>query len=69
MIRASAVLALVLSVGAAGAAAAGDGLEALKAQYRRPATIPFPASAPYSPQMATLGKMLFFDPRLSGCRT
>jgi len=38
----------------------------LKSQYRRPTTVPFPAKAPFSPQMATLGKMLFFDPRLSG---
>lgn len=37
----------------------------LKALYARPASIPFPANAPYSPQIATLGKMLFFDPRLS----
>ncbi|KIC10773.1 cytochrome C peroxidase [Leisingera sp. ANG-M1] len=34
--------------------------------FRRPATIPFPASAPYNREIATLGKMLFFDPRLSG---
>nr|WP_132255779.1 cytochrome c peroxidase [Methylobacterium segetis] len=46
--------------------AAEDALDRHKAQYRRPTTIPFPANAPYSPQMATLGKMLFFDPRLSG---
>lgn len=45
---------------------AGDDLEALKARYRRPTTIPFPERAPYSPQLATLGKKLFFDPRLSG---
>ena len=41
-------------------------VEALKAKYRRPTAIPFPEAAPYSPQLATLGKMLFFDPRLSG---
>lgn len=40
--------------------------EGLKTQYQRPLSIPFPANAPYSPQLATLGKMLFFDPRLSG---
>jgi len=40
--------------------------EPLKQQYKRPLEIPFPASAPYSPQLTTLGKMLFFDPRLSG---
>lgn len=39
---------------------------ALKILYERPLLIPFPASSPYSPQLATLGKMLFFDPRLSG---
>ena len=33
--------------------------------YARPDTIPFPAEAPYSREIATLGKMLFFDPRLS----
>lgn len=37
------------------------GLEA----FRRPATIPFPSTAPYNREIATLGKMLFFDPRLS----
>lgn len=36
--------------------------------FRRPATIPFPADAPYSPQAAALGKLLFFDPRLSGAQ-
>lgn len=34
--------------------------------YKRPLTIPFEKVTPYSPQLATLGKMLFFDPRLSG---
>src|SRR5258708_25246772 len=42
--------------------------EADRQPYRRPTAIPFPDSAPYSPQMATLGKMLFFDPRLSGAQ-
>ncbi len=36
--------------------------------YRRPAAIPFPPNAPYSLHMATLGKMLFYDPRLSGAQ-
>ncbi|AWB20742.1 tryptophan tryptophylquinone biosynthesis enzyme MauG [Methylobacterium currus] len=52
-------------IGGASAAAEPD-IAALKALYRRPASIPFPENAPYSPQLATLGKMLFFDPRLSG---
>ncbi|MBY6069305.1 c-type cytochrome [Leisingera aquaemixtae] len=34
--------------------------------FRRPDTVPFPDEAPYSRELATLGKMLFFDPRLSG---
>jgi len=33
--------------------------------YKRPTSIPFPANNPYSTEKATLGKMLFFDPRLS----
>lgn len=37
-----------------------------KADFKRPLTIPFGKVTPYSPQLATLGKMLFFDPRLSG---
>ena len=44
---------------------AQDNLQSLKALYKRPTEIPFPEGAPYSPQVATLGKMLFFDPRLS----
>jgi cytochrome c peroxidase len=37
----------------------------LKAQYRRPASIPFPKSNPYTFEKVTLGKELFFDTRLS----
>ena len=36
------------------------------AMYHRPASIPFPAANPYSPEKAALGKSLFFEPRLSG---
>lgn len=32
----------------------------------RPTSIPFPEENPYSVEKAELGKMLFFDPRLSG---
>ena len=39
-----------------------------KQAYKRPGAIPFPDGAAYSPQTATLGKMLFFDPRLSGAQ-
>ena len=48
------------------AGAGAQSLDSLKAGYKRPTHIPFPEEAPYSPRMATLGKMLFFDPRLSG---
>ena len=41
-------------------------LGTMKADYKRPDTIPFPANNPYTPEKAILGKMLFFDPRLSG---
>lgn len=40
-------------------------LEILKEQFQRPETVPFPAENPYSDSKATLGKILFFDPRLS----
>lgn len=36
-----------------------------KEEYRRPTHIPFPQHNPYSLEKAALGKMLFFDPRLS----
>jgi cytochrome c peroxidase len=44
---------------------AAAGIDALKAQYRRPATIPFPKDNPYTPEKAALGKKLYFDTRLS----
>ena len=37
----------------------------LKAQYRRPETIPFPKQNPYTVEKAALGKKLYFDTRLS----
>jgi cytochrome c peroxidase len=45
---------------------ADSDLNQLKAKYRRPTEIPFPASNPYTPEKAALGKALYFDPRLSG---
>jgi cytochrome c peroxidase len=44
---------------------AASGIEALKALYRRPATIPFPKDNPYTPEKAALGKKLYFDTRIS----
>jgi cytochrome c peroxidase len=41
------------------------GIDAMKALYRRPATIPFPKDNPYTPQKLALGKKLYFDTRLS----
>jgi cytochrome c peroxidase len=40
-------------------------LDAMKAQYRRPTSIPFPKENPYTPEKASLGKKLYFDTRLS----
>lgn len=39
-----------------------------QAKYRRPTEIPFPNSDPYSEPKARLGRMMFFDPILSGSR-
>jgi cytochrome c peroxidase len=41
-------------------------IDQVKAAYRRPASIPFPAHNPYTGDKAALGKKLFFDSRLSG---
>ena len=41
-------------------------LAELKALYVRPASIPFPSDNAYSADKASLGEMLFFDPRISG---
>lgn len=41
-------------------------LDELKQTYRRPAAIPFPSDNKRSKNRETLGKSLFFDPRLSG---
>ena len=61
-------LLLIVATLPLGARLAGADTDSLKALYKRPTEIPFPANAPYSPQIATLGKMLFFDPRLSGAQ-
>jgi len=45
--------------------AAEAGIDALKAQYKRPATIPFPKENPYTPEKAALGKKLYFVTRIS----
>src|SRR3984893_8368065 len=44
---------------------AAAGIDAMKAQYRRPASIPFPKENPYTPLKMELGKKLYFDTRIS----
>jgi cytochrome c peroxidase len=63
----AALLLVGLPIGYLAAAGLHD-LDAVRAKYRRPATIPFPEDNPYSRAKAHLGKMLFFDPLLSGSR-
>lgn len=46
-------------------ATAQDATAAQRAAFQRPASIPFPKDNPYTPEKAALGKMLFFDTRLS----
>jgi cytochrome c peroxidase len=59
-------LTTALALGAiAGVAMAQEPTDAQRAAFKRPATIPFPADNPYTPEKAALGKMLFFDTRLS----
>jgi cytochrome c peroxidase len=47
------------------AAPGDDDLAALKASFRRPATVPFPADNPFSEAKRALGEALFHDRRLS----
>jgi cytochrome c peroxidase len=47
------------------AAVADDALAALKAEFRRPGTVPFPADNLHSEEKRSLGETLFHDPRLS----
>lgn len=49
---------------AANLPAAGS-LESLRAKYQRPTAIPFPSDNMYTKDREQLGRMLFFDPRLS----
>jgi cytochrome c peroxidase len=41
------------------------GIDEMKRQYLRPPLIPFPKENPYTPEKASLGKKLYFDPRVS----
>jgi len=40
-------------------------IDAVRASYRRPRSIPFPADNPYTLEKVVLGKKLYFDTRLS----
>jgi len=62
------LLALLLGAGQGAAEGPRAGVE-VKEAFRRPAEIPFPSENPYSPDKAYLGKLLFFDPILSGSGT
>src|SRR5258705_11846785 len=44
---------------------AAAAINAMKAEDRRPALIPFPKENPYTPEKAALGKKLYFDTRIS----
>jgi cytochrome c peroxidase len=61
-----AALLIRLLVPASDVFAAGDSHPSALADYRRPATTPFPDDDRYSKAKADLGRMLFFDPILSG---
>jgi cytochrome c peroxidase len=65
-----AIAAVALICGAAGSlfGAPQAGLAALKRQYWRPASIPYPKENPYGRAKEELGRALFFDPILSGAR-
>jgi len=54
-----------VAAAAAAPAWAQQPTEAQRTAFRRPDTIPFPKDNPYTPEKAALGKMLFFDSRLS----
>jgi cytochrome c peroxidase len=62
--------ALALFASASGSlfAASEIGLHALRAEYRRPADIPYPQDDPYTHAKFVLGRTLFFDPILSGSK-
>jgi cytochrome c peroxidase len=57
---------LVLCLGGAMFATEQPGRPEWQKSYRRPAEIPFPQSNPFSNAKLRLGKMMFFDPLLSG---
>jgi cytochrome c peroxidase len=65
-ILAAAGAALLLGAGPKPAVNVASDLGALKAEYRRPAAVPHPPDNAPSEARVSLGRTLFFDPRLSG---
>jgi cytochrome c peroxidase len=62
--------ALLLLCSAVAFAGVASHRVAWRAQYKRPAVaVQYPKENPYTPQKAHLGKLLFFDPLLSGSRS
>lgn len=57
---------LVLAAGGSIFGVAMAGRQAWRENYRQPAEIPFPKENPFSEAKLGLGRMLFFDPVLSG---
>jgi cytochrome c peroxidase len=64
-IGAAAAIAIHSATVQAGTVAPAGDLGALKASFRRPASVPFPADNPFSQAKRLLGEALFHDPRLS----
>ena len=62
-------IVVAVLVCAAAPAPSTSTLADLKELYQRPESIPFPPNNPYSEAKDKLGRMLFFDPILSGSRT
>jgi cytochrome c peroxidase len=60
---------VVIAVALVGRPAAGDDRADRKETFELPAEVPAPADNLATPARAALGKMLFFDPRLSGSNT
>jgi cytochrome c peroxidase len=66
--RVAVVLALLLGAAMPAAPVGLLGTSAWRDEYRREDAIPFPADNPHSTVKAELGRLLFFDPILSGSR-
>jgi len=62
-------LLLVVSTADLISAAQPPSRHALQEKYRRPATVPYPKDNHYSEAKFKLGRVLFFDPILSGSGT